>query len=470
MALPPLDSVRPRLARLLAPSGAALGLAAGLSLAALAAATPSRSEEAATPARPSEIEVTHFPPLLTVPGERLELRFDAYCLPANADDAERPCRARGSVFVRSGDRGPFTELPLRPDPRTSGRLHATVPEALARPPGGVSYYASIEDAETGASATVPAGGEEAPYRSLRLERPVLAELGPHRFGATRRASARVVEVAWGPGPLEVGLEQGRNLSPIGASSFDVRPDGTVFVLDEAKRRVLRFPPNGGQPTPIPLAIAGTIADLAVGEDRLYVLETVGPRAQAGSVRSFALSGNPLDREQLDEPAYRIETGPDGAPVVLRQRSGQWSVAATPAGALLPATALRASGRPGRPLPSGDEVTVLRLGLEIRVAVTGRKGARSEWQLTSDTPLAEVQLAEPLGRRLVVVARVYTDAKDEFLVLVLGPRGVERRFALPSWDWAETAPLSRFRLRGSSLYQLGSTPTTLFVDRYDLEVE
>jgi hypothetical protein len=234
--------------------------------------------------------------------------------------------------------------------------------------------------------------------------------------------------------------------------------------------VLRFPQNGGQPTPIPLAIAGTIADLAVGEDRLYVLETVGPRAQAGSVRSFALSGNPLDREQLDEPAYRIETGPDGAPVVLRQRSGQWSVAATPAGALLPATALRASGRPGRPLPSGDEVTVLRLGLEIRVAVTGRKGARSEWQLTSDTPLAEVQLAEPLGRRLVVVARVYTDAKDEFLVLVLGPRGVERRFALPSWDWAETAPLSRFRLRGSSLYQLGSTPTTLFVDRYDLEVE
>jgi hypothetical protein len=43
------------------------------------------------------------------------------------------------------------------------------------------------------------------------------------------------------------------------------------------------------------------------------------------------------------------------------------------------------------------------------------------------------------------------------------------FSVASADWAETAPLSRFRLRGSGLYQLGSTPGGLFVDRFDLEV-
>jgi hypothetical protein len=37
------------------------------------------------------------------------------------------------------------------------------------------------------------------------------------------------------------------------------------------------------------------------------------------------------------------------------------------------------------------------------------------------------------------------------------------------EWAESAPLARFRLAGSSLYQLGSTPAGAFVDRYDLEV-
>ena len=73
------------------------------------------------------------------------------------------------------------------------------------------------------------------------------------------------------------------------------------------------------------------------------------------------------------------------------------------------------------------------------------------------------------RLLIVVARVYTDTQDEFVALVLGPAGLERRFALDSADWAETAPLSRFRLRGAALFQLGSTPQRVFVDRFDLEV-
>jgi hypothetical protein len=84
-------------------------------------------------------------------------------------------------------------------------------------------------------------------------------------------------------------------------------------------------------------------------------------------------------------------------------------------------------------------------------------------------LAEVQLAELLGQQLVIVARVYTDDADEFVGLVLGAEGLTRRFSLDAADWAETAPLGRFRVAGSSLYQLGSTPAGAFVDRFDLEV-
>jgi hypothetical protein len=85
-------------------------------------------------------------------------------------------------------------------------------------------------------------------------------------------------------------------------------------------------------------------------------------------------------------------------------------------------------------------------------------------------MAEVQLAEPLGPGLVVVVRVYSDVADEFAVVSLGPRGVTTAFSIDSADWAETAPLGRFKLVGRALYRLGSDPAGAFVDRFDLEVD
>jgi hypothetical protein len=126
-------------------------------------------------------------------------------------------------------------------------------------------------------------------------------------------------------------------------------------------------------------------------------------------------------------------------------------------------------RAGRTLPGGSEVVVLRWANEIRAAIVNGSVVTQSWRITSATPLAEVQLAEPLGTGLALVVRVYTDAQDEFRVLVLGPHGLVGTASLDSADWAETAPLSRFRLVGASLYQLGSTSAGLFVDRFDLEV-
>lgn len=458
--------------RLTAFLGVALGALAGISLVALGGASASRPGDP-TGGRPPAIEVAHRPPLLTAPGERVELGYDAYCLPAaESADVAVSCEPTGSVFVRASDREPYVEIPLRVDPaRTEGKLVAAVPGGIARSPGGFSYYAVIEDRATGASTTLPAGGADAPQRSLPLGRPVEVALGAHRFGATRSASARVADARWGHGPGDVGLEQGRSLPPIGGASFDVAADGSVLVLDQANRRVLRWARGRVTPDAIPLVVNGTIADLAIADDRLYVLETAGAAGRPSSLlRAFARDGRPVGTQALGEPAYRLRLGPEKTPVALQQTSGQWVRVGTGGGRLATLAEQRASGRVGRPLPGGGEVVLLRTAGEIRVAVTGPGGARHAWRVTSDTPLAEVQLAEPLGSRLVLVARVYTDARDEFLVLVLGARGVEAKFSVPSSDWAETAPLSRFRLAGSSLYQLGSTSAGPFVDRYDLEVE
>ena len=113
--------------------------------------------------------------------------------------------------------------------------------------------------------------------------------------------------------------------------------------------------------------------------------------------------------------------------------------------------------------------MLRRDNEILVALVGGGGIRRSWRIESDTPLAEVQLAEPIGQRLLVVVRVYSDSASEFVALILGRQGLVDRFTIEPAEWAETAPLGRFRLIGGSLYRLGSSSAGAFVDRFDLEV-
>ena len=155
-------------------------------------------------------------------------------------------------------------------------------------------------------------------------------------------------------------------------------------------------------------------------------------------------------------------------MVLEHPSHQWTPMALD-GYPLPPNEQRRRARTGRPLRSGGEAIVFRTGNELRIAVTSGDRVVRSWRLTSATPLGEVQLAEAIGARLVVVVRTYTESADEFRVVVLDRHGVAQQFAVASADWAETAPLSRFRLVGRSLYQLGSNAAGAFVDRYDLEV-
>ena len=127
---------------------------------------------------------------------------------------------------------------------------------------------------------------------------------------------------------------------------------------------------------------------------------------------------------------------------------------------------RRKGRSGRPLPGGGEAVVLRRDGEILIALVVNGRVRESWRVTSETPLAEVQLAEPVAHRLVLVVRTYTDTTDEFVVLVLDRKGIVTRFATPTDEWAEAAA-GRFRLSGDRLYRLGSTARGAFIDRYDL---
>ncbi len=415
------------------------------------------------------LEATHLPRLLSVPGERIDLAYDVHCASAGVEDPEQGCSVSGSVFLRSSPSEAFRALPL-----TAGvasglpRLSAAVPEAIAGDQHGFEYYAELAAAD-GRTLTVPSGGAEAPHRVLVLTDAVHVDLGAHAFGSQRPASARVASARWGDGPTDVGLEQGPSLGPIGASSFDVDAMGNVVLLDHAHRRLLQWQQGTTIPARVPLSIEGHVADMSLaGDGSIYILETTARPGRKPVIRRFDADGRELDVvEAAERTPSQLRVGPTG-PVVLQQPSNQWMPVAM-GGSPVGPSEQRRRARSGRPLRRGGEVVVLRRDNEIRVALVVNGDVRRSWRLSSSTPLAEVQLAEPHGQRLVLVVRAYADGVDEFAVLGLGRRGLEQRFSIASADWAETAPLGRFRLVGDSLYRLGSSPTGAFVDRFDLEV-
>jgi hypothetical protein len=160
---------------------------------------------------------------------------------------------------------------------------------------------------------------------------------------------------------------------------------------------------------------------------------------------------------------------DRGAAVLQQPSEEWMpVAAGPTP--LSRAEQRRAAQAAKHLANGHGLLVDRVGHgELRVAeLRGDEPIRS-WRITSETPLGEVQLAESHGNGIVVVTRVYTDGRDEFVVLVLGNRGLVQRFSVASASWTETAPLARFRFARGALYRLRTTQSGASVDRFDLEV-
>ncbi len=279
-----MDERRVSYARLSRISGLTAGVLAGVAAAALAGTAV--AHRITQPAFAPFMEATHVPPLLTADGEPVELRYDVYCGNGEAE-VDAPCDAEGSVFVRAGDADAFHEIALREERSAAeGRFVAVVPEEIARSASGFSYHASFRSTSIGLTTRLPAGGPDAPQRSFPLRSGIDIDLGAHDFGQGRDADARVADAAWGTGPDEVGLEQGRNLTPIGGSSFDVDADGSIVVLDEANKRLLRWRMGEG-PETVPVAINGTIADLSIDADgTFYVLESTGGEAGNSLLRTL----------------------------------------------------------------------------------------------------------------------------------------------------------------------------------------
>jgi hypothetical protein len=420
------------------------------------------------------LKATYSPIKLRAAGDPREVRYDISCLPPDGNaDGPGVCDGGGTVYFRSST-GVSASVPLQLDTTAQvGRYVATVPSNVWSTPW-FTYYAVIRDNTTGRTILLPQGGSSAPQLSFAMGAQTVL-LGAHTFGATEQADSRVASAAWGSGAGRVGLEDGIDM-PTGGSSFDVDSAGDVYLLDEANERMLEFA-GGAAPSAIPLpGSAGVRADLRVSDTSgtAYLLETANASSSKPLLRSYRLDGTALGSSPVADAAAAqvrlsgstayVSEYPSSVWAPVLQNNGQAGVDAS-------SQFMRATT--GAPSPDGN-VIVLASGNEVRVGTYALTTAGYQLvtaRITSATPVADVQLAQKLpSGRILVVFSVYTDTDHEYEAVVLSSSGsLVDQFSLPAADWAQSMPLSRFRLVGSSLYELGSTDAGVFVDRYDLGV-
>jgi hypothetical protein len=160
----------------------------------------------------------------------------------------------------------------------------------------------------------------------------------------------------------------------------------------------------------------------------------------------------------------VRVGPNG-PIVHAYPSEMWLPTGATAPPLTPARQL-AAAEPARRVRDGS--VVVRAGDdEAMLALVQGDRVAQAWAVRSRTRLGEVQLAEPYGDGLLVVVRVWTERKAEFRVLLLSGEGLVGSFAVDRAEWAESASLSRFRLQGTTLYQLRSTPSGTAIATFEI---
>jgi hypothetical protein len=326
---------------------------------------------------------------------------------------------------------------------------------------GFDYYVVMDNGR-GQTASLPEAGADAPQHVWPLADWTTVDLGAVRFGQARAPSSVVRELSWGRGDDAIGLDSGREQSRIGPSAFDVAPDGSVVLLDQVNRRLVLLR-RGARPAHVPIAFSGGEGDLAVdGAGKIYVLDS----ATRPMVRGFTSAGASIATVALAEPiADMIRVGPSG-PLVHSYPSEMWLPTGPGRPPFGPERQL-ATAQPARSADGGIGVVVHASPAAVKLALVRGDRVVRAWLLHSESSFGEVQLAEPYRDGMVVVVRLWNEKHAEFRVLRMGAEGLVQSFDVAPAEWAESASLSRFRLHGSTLYQLRSDPSGIEIARFEI---
>jgi hypothetical protein len=327
----------------------------------------------------------------------------------------------------------------------------------ARSGGSVAFW--IRAAAGSKSASL--GSATAPLRFFVVQSLPVVRVRAVPFGSFA-GGRTVVSLRWGSGPLRAGLIPGNESPTLGPSAFDVDARGRVAMADGVQERLAMFA-GGRLVRQVPMAL-GPQADLAFGQGgAAFVADRDSGRV---SVRAVAPSGTVGPARSLGTGLVSGIRSVAGRPFVNVLPADRW---VTPSGAP-GATAVPFTGMP----TTADGAQLLRVATErsIRLGVVRDGVVRDAVDLRSTVAFGEVALAavDSAGRYVVVVRtwRGGDHPEDQYQAIVIRGGAVERTFGIPDVTFADTPPMSRFRLGADGrLYQLRTTAAGVVVVRYDL---
>ncbi|MFN2543087.1 MAG: hypothetical protein ABR600_00755 [Actinomycetota bacterium] len=415
----------------------------------------------ASGARVAALRIFAPSPVLVRAGERVRIPVDAACSTARGSS----CRPVVTLRVRrpGGDwsavtaagrpdlvfdlstfsrRGPSSLLSGGSE-RVSFRVTAVGPGAArallpARREGGSSGYFVAEDIP---SLPVP-----------------VVDFGDVRDGEV------ALYLPWGTGPDQAGLAPGVEASTIGPSAFDVDAQGHIVLVDQLQNRVARFDGAG---------LLGAWNDLHLGVRSDVALASDG----SAFVASSPLDDQPLATVMRLDSNGASPPSPIGAlgdiPTEIRSAGDQAYLRVLPLDAWLPVAEPGTTGSStGRPLDDGSQLLKVVGEHSVRLARLVEGEVTDPVELLFGQNVGEIALAEPDGAggylAVVHVWREIPTAADQYDVIHVDAGHDVKVFAVAAEAFAETSPLSTFRLGGDGfLYQLTSAPDGLRIVRYDL---
>ena len=311
-------------------------------------------------------------------------------------------------------------------------------------------------------------------------------LGAHRFGRVREPDAVVARAEVGSGRDRVGLScpppggQGRCEGP---TSFDIAPDGWVWVLDDANKRLLGWSPGHPLTPSRTIRLSFAPSDMAIGPDGTFYVS--GTPLYPGfhlSLYAIARDGRQLWREWLFSAGFNspIRMGPRGILYSKDSRYG-WAPAIGVDGRPLSKTEQRRHVQSYTPTPAGFQLALTGVGLsEVGVGswrvglATDRGKVLRVWRITSTEGLGVPDISTPamVGKYPVVVFPVYNfkkHLKEEEVLSLSRNGGTLDRFSLADL-LPSISPVTDIRVGpDGALYQMQvDSKSSLKIARYSLE--
>ena len=432
----------------------ALGVGPGVRLAARSSELSGSPPEAS--ARVLEIYVRS--PVLVRAGERVRLPVQVVCATAHGD----PCAARITLASRSGSAGAWRMTGAPAVPSLQFDLSAPASRALgSKQSGSVSFFVRASG-PGGRNEVLPSGGQFSPLQFFVARKLPVVRAPSIPFGR-RRAGRTALFLPWGSGPGRAGLELGRDRATLGPSSFDVDRAGRIYLADPLQDRVAEF--SRGRLVRQTAASIGARADIAVTDKgAVFVLDQDRTRVAVQRIDSGGRLG-PSTSAGAGVIGQVRTVGEQGLADLLSQ--DRWSsVSADRSGAL---TVAGFSG--GRPITGGRQLLRMITEEYVRLGFVANGRVIDPIEVRFAHPLGELALAEPDGSSgywVVVHVRRDKPAADQYQVLHISGGRVVQTFAVGDRRFADTPPLSRFRLgRDGFLYQLVTSSAGMHIVRFEL---